>query len=322
MVFSKTQHRLFMAALIFCVFLATVPRFFDNYRIVAFDTVPRDDYAPYLLHFLGDSGGEIPGAPFVYRSLSVIAAIPLYYLPSYRFSELGDAISATYLQATQALCLVNYVAQVLTTIMLYLIAHRRDGATPISAAVVALVGWLFLGFTAAAGVDAMAILVVSLLVYFQNEPRVFIPILLVSGGVNEKIPIILFAFVGTRSLLGSIQSRSFKLRAVDWRLVTCIFSLVIDAVMIFGLRTSGNENQLNPASWLANIRSSVMATFTAKGLVLNILPIVALVLLTTLASSAPKSNTQTRNKFSVAEWMPLIVLTALSLLADVQFNIG
>jgi hypothetical protein len=35
------------------LFLITVPRFFDVYRTLAFNTVPHDDYASYLLFYAG-----------------------------------------------------------------------------------------------------------------------------------------------------------------------------------------------------------------------------------------------------------------------------
>ena len=44
-----------------CVIL--LPWFFDTYRIMAFNTVPRDDYAPFLLH-LCTGRGVWPTAPF------------------------------------------------------------------------------------------------------------------------------------------------------------------------------------------------------------------------------------------------------------------
>lgn len=67
--------------------LSTVPAFFAIYRDAAFQTLPRDDYAPHLLALVGERGTPparqptlLGGNPMGYRMLSVAAAIPFYEL--------------------------------------------------------------------------------------------------------------------------------------------------------------------------------------------------------------------------------------------------
>jgi hypothetical protein len=47
---------------------------------MAFNTVPRDEYAPYLLWLLNMPGGGFPGSLYGYRILSTIAGAPFFYL--------------------------------------------------------------------------------------------------------------------------------------------------------------------------------------------------------------------------------------------------
>ena len=50
------------------------------FRLMIFNTFPRDDYASILLGWLGEPGGAPLESPYGYRALSVLAAAPLYYL--------------------------------------------------------------------------------------------------------------------------------------------------------------------------------------------------------------------------------------------------
>ena len=50
------------------------------FRLMIFDTLPRDDYAPMLLWWLGQPGAVPPTSPYGYRVLSMLAAVPFYHL--------------------------------------------------------------------------------------------------------------------------------------------------------------------------------------------------------------------------------------------------
>src|SRR5262249_38315168 len=146
------------------LFLSTVPIFFAIYRTAAFDTVSRDDYAPYLLFLVGE-GGQAPASPFGYRILSVAAAIPFYHLmPVYTFKNLGH-VDMTALRAAQALSMASYLSIVLTSFVVYKLARDRSGPSPVASLSVCLLAILLLtdlvGFT---GRDGLAIPVLAPLV--------------------------------------------------------------------------------------------------------------------------------------------------------------
>jgi hypothetical protein len=105
------------------------PFFFLIFRLMAFNTVPRDDYAPYLLWLLHQPGGAFPGSPYGYRILSVLVAAPLYYLmPALPLTNLPADLAPAYLKATAALAAVSYLAMLAAAMMAYrlvVVRHAR-----------------------------------------------------------------------------------------------------------------------------------------------------------------------------------------------------
>src|SRR5882724_10544563 len=96
------------------------PFFFFIFRLMAFNTVPRDEYAPYLLWLLNKPGGSFPGSLYGYRILSVLAGAPFYYLlPPFPLTNLPAEPSANYWQATAALAMVSYLAMIAGAMLAY-----------------------------------------------------------------------------------------------------------------------------------------------------------------------------------------------------------
>ena len=108
------RRLLLLALLVLCTYWI----FIDIFRMNAFNTVPRDDYSPYLLYILGEEGGRVLGAPFAYRIFSVAAAVPFYYvLPYFEFSQLED-VNVTYMRAVEALAMASYVAMLISCVVI------------------------------------------------------------------------------------------------------------------------------------------------------------------------------------------------------------
>ena len=63
-----------------CIALILHPLCLILFRLMIFDTLPRDDYAPMLLWWLGQPGAVPPTSPYGYRVLSMLAAVPFYHL--------------------------------------------------------------------------------------------------------------------------------------------------------------------------------------------------------------------------------------------------
>lgn len=295
--------------------LATVPLFFEIYRTAAFDTVPRDDYAPYLLALVGE-GGEVPGAPFAYRIVSVAVAVPFYYLlPHFTFSQLQH-VDPAYLRATQALSFVSYVSLILTAAVVFTVARRHYGASPVLSIVAGFVSLLLANFIAKPGVDPIAILVISLLVLWQRRLVFFVPLVLVSAGVNEKIPILFVAVLAGRLLASLVERRRFSGRA---QLVAAGLATIGYFAAVLVLRVPGNEHQLNPALILAGLQATLIHSLSLRGFVLNVLPVLVLAM---VILAALHGRARSERCFHASDVLGAVTLLMLALSADVVFNVG
>ena len=306
---NNTKIHYFFAVIV--LIFITYPVFFDIYRTSAFNTVPRDDYAPYLLTLIGEND-QIPGAPFAYRVLSVAVAIPLYYFfPLYKFTNLEN-VNINYLKATQALSISSYLCLVLTIIVIYLIARKKYLASRESSMVVALLSILLSNFIARGGIDLFVVFIISLIFYYVDDRRYFIPLILVSVGINEKISIIFATIMMFRFLISYFKGSYFNFKLQFFFSVVAVFLYFI--IVLF-FKVPGNEDQLNPLLLAEHLHSSFIYIFTLKGLFLNLFP---LLIVSFIAVISVKYN----NKSSTSDISVLFVLFFLAMIADVVFNMG
>ncbi len=87
------------------------PIFFAMFRMMVFETVPRDDYEPLLLWLLSEPGGQLLSSPYPYRILSYGAAVPFYYLlPTIDLSGLPESLPLPQLRATATMAALSYAS--------------------------------------------------------------------------------------------------------------------------------------------------------------------------------------------------------------------
>ncbi len=284
---ESTSHVL--PALIGIAFvLSTIPVFFSNYRAAAFRTSPFDDYAPSVLAMIGQNGPpphRIPttlqASPVGYRILSVAAAVPFYYvLPYYAFSQLANP-DEPYLRAEEAVCMVSYLAVLLTVLVVFLIARRRLGRSFLASLLVGLFSFGLFQFMETHGADPIAVLVISVLIYYIDEPPVFVPLAICSALINEKI-FIIFAIVFAGRLLVWIRRRDRPYRYTAQTIAT-IVALAIYGAMKLTLRLPGYGNQTDPTTWLPGVISTISVSLSLKGAILNGVPLAIVGLLMVVA---------------------------------------
>jgi hypothetical protein len=300
---------------LFAFLISTLPIFFEMYRTAAFKTVPPDDYAPYLLALVGQ-GGEIPGAPFVYRILSVAVAIPFFYiLPTYRFTNLTN-IDPTYLKATQALCFTSYLALVLTSVVIYVIARKHYHATKAAAVIVTLLSFFLSCFLDRFMiVDTFGILIISLLILAIKNPLIFAPLILLSIGINEKITIVFGTLLFFRFLQAAIDKEHFAFGTQFISSTLAVISYFV--VRLFLIKFPGNEQQITSDMYLNNLHNMLIDTLTLKGIYLNLLPVLILLFIVLLAV-----RYRQQTAFQVVDISGLVVLFLLAFIADVGLNVG
>jgi len=311
------MHRrrpLLLTALLVLLFLLSIPLFFEIYRAAAFNTAPRDDYGPYLQRLVGQ-GGEFPGAPMNYRLLSVLAAVPFYFLmPTYSFSNLAN-IDPHYLRATEALAAVSYLSLLASAGVIFLICQKKLGATTKSSLVVALLSVFFSAFISQVGVDPIAIFVISLLLYLIDRPWLFSALLLLSVGINEKI-VFLFAII-------------FALRLIFERDRTTVVRFGVAAVAAVGyfairlvVNAPGWESQMAPSSYLPTFVSMIPYMFSFKGLVTNLMPTLVIAALALL-----DLHTVNRLHIDSPVWrrsdsLVFVVVLMMGMAINIQYTVG
>jgi hypothetical protein len=309
-----TRHRLLETLLLSVVALAaTYPVFIDTYRSMIFQTTPRDDYAPYLMHLAGD-GGEVPGSPRSYRVLSVAAALPAYEaLPTYKFKRLEEG-DPRYLKATQALAFVSWIALAALGVLAYRTSRDRLDASRTASAVAMLAAVLFARYTSIAGVDPVAMLLVAAAFYWFDRPFLFAAVLLLSVGFNEKVWIIATLLVGAR-ILHARALRPFLVHAI-----ACVAAMALYAGIVKSFQPPGGQRPSLGRPILTDAPATIRMTLTPKGVSQNVFP-VAIVLGACLWSARRLRG------YRGAYWSPLDVLVPLGLTAigvamNVEYTLG
>ena len=247
------------------------PVFFVIYRLAAFSTVPRDDYAPFLLWLLGEPGGALPGSPYGYRLLSMVAAAPFYYaLPLLPLTNMPADLSAPYLKATAALSALAFLAWIANAMLTYacaIAAHleRRDA---VIAGALAFVLMLYVQITA---IDPLAIALISAGILLVRRPWPFATLVAVSVPINEKVAMVLAVWLVIRCAL----SRADRAE-LGWRMVTAVLGVAAYVALVRAIHLPANAYQLDPTHYGSTLRDNLAAYASPRGLLLNVLPILVL----------------------------------------------
>jgi hypothetical protein len=235
---------------------------------MVFQTVPRDDYAPYLIWMAGE-GGSVPAAPMCYRVLSVAVALPFYRaLPVYRFTNRA-AVDPSYLRAAQALAFTSWLALAALAVLVHRIARDRLGASvPASLASFFAVA-IYAGYTAVAGVDPLAMLLIAAAYYWLRTPAAFAAVIVASAAFNEKVPLVLGLLLAGRVVAGPREA----LRRLPVQLLACAGALLGYVAVRKALGVPGFERQLQPLTYLDSALAMLKLTLSSKGMFLNVLPV-------------------------------------------------
>jgi hypothetical protein len=241
------------------------------FRLMIFNTFPRDDYAPMLLWWLGEAGGAAPQSPYGYRVLSVLTAAPFYYLlPPFTLTNLPGGLGAEYVKATAALAASSFVALSAGAALAYRLVVDRFGLGRPEGVFAGLFITLVQFYAAPFSIDPHAIFVVLLALYFIDRIFAFTAILVTSVIVNEKIAIVFAVWLTIRCVLGDRV-----LLGRQW--VASIVAIFAYAALLAVVRMPGHGEQLDPLVYLPTIWQNIAASFTPRGLMFNIVPCALLV---------------------------------------------
>lgn len=320
----------YQALIVLLVVLVSVPVYFSDYRAAAFNIAPRDDYSPYLLALTGETGDGphrqaelFPGAPMAHRPLSVAAAVPFYYvLPYYAFTNI-ESPDEPYLRATAALAFVGWICTLLTALVVYATARRRYACSSGASLLAALAALLLFNFFDLAGIDALALLLVAILVYFIDRPAIIVPTVLIAAVTNEKVVIIALVLYAGRLLASLVKRRSFAAYAYWPQLLASAFAFLGYVVFrTLMLPRPGYGHQLDPSTWLDTAIETINLSLSLKGAVTNGVPLAAMAVLVAVAYLTAPRLAATKAGFRRVDSLVALALLATAAFIGTEYTVG
>ncbi len=292
--------------------LGTYEIFFTLYRIMIFQTVPRDDYAPYLLWLVHASGGQLPGSPYIYRFLSVALAWPLYHLlPAVPLTNIPVNIPHDYERATGAMALLSDLSAIVAVVLCFDFA-RRLGESALVGILSGVLVYAGCWFTQIEGIDPVTILGIMIVAMLLRAPDwcwiVLIPLMF----VNEKIGIITFLFLALRCVTSKADCKLFS-RKLAWVLL----ALAAYCAVLFLIRAQGNSYQVTPSGYAGHILANMRTNFSTRGLLLSWGPCGLFILLALLSE-----HNSTLNLFSPRDVLLIPALMLVGLVLTTDFQLG
>jgi hypothetical protein len=215
--------------------------------------------------------------------------------------------------------MVSYLSVLLTVLVVFRIARRRLGRSFVASLLAALLSFGLFGFMATSGVDALAVLIISVLVYFLDRPAVFAPVMVLSAVANEKV-FIIFGIIFAGRLFVWLWRRTRPFEYWVQALSTGIAALVYAALRM-ALRLPGWENQTDPGTWLAGAASTIASSLSLKGLIQNGIPLAILAILMLVAYAVWVSR-RPMWAFSPLDLAVGPVLVGIAVAINMQVTVG
>ncbi len=268
-------------AILFVVsFILLLPVFFINYRLTAFHTLPFDSYYAFLVAMDGKDPSFEFYAPTGYRMFYLGVAYFFYkYMPFVPLSQIGAGTDFFQIKALQSLAFTSFLFLHLFYFTTFLYVQNKIKKSFILSLATAGVCLLFSLSMYYFGIDPLYLFYTTLLLYFIDNKAVFIPLLLLSVIVNEKISLIFLVFFSITILSKEVRKQSFI------GLATSAMALSLYFLMKMILKFPGYEYQTDITSFYDRLIISIPYLASFKGFYINILP---LLLLTSVTIAAVK----------------------------------
>ncbi len=311
---AAAARRWLVGSLCFGICLVLLsPFFWAIYRVMVFGTMPRDDYAPFLLWLLGQKGGAPPESPYAYRILSMVAAVPFFRgLPLLRFSKLPASLSAEYIRATAALAALAYTATVGAAFLAWRLArHCRlpPGEAMLAGALLFVLCW----YSQIYGIDPLAILGVVALLSVLDRRHWFTIGIFISIIVNEKICMVLVLWLAIRWLLCGRDRARFRPA-----LLSSLAALGAYLLMVLLVHVPGHSYQLRPTDYISTILANLSVQLSARGVMLNLVPTLVCACVAVVGWPAIRQN----DIFDRVDILIIPTLVVLALTVTHKFQIG
>jgi len=294
-----------------------LPFFFVILRLMIFETVPRDEYEPFLLWLLNQPGGRFPPSPYGYRLFAMVAAAPFYYvLPPISFSGLPETISVPVLRATGAIAALSFLSLIGTSVMAYRLAVDRANLGRVEGLAAGVLAFLFCWYGGFYALDSVSILMVAIGLYLVDRWVAFAPFAILSVGFNEKIALVFAIWLVMRCLLFPEDRAMLGAPAL-----AAVVAVAFYVLLLVIVRLPGHAYQTDLASYPSTAIENLKAYLSARGLVLNVLP-VALLAGTTLISWRYLKQPFAGSLFRPVDILVIVCLVLVALVATLDYQVG
>lgn len=304
--YGRTLLLILVLALVLC------PFFFIIERLSLFNTVPRDDYAGYLLWLARPSHGSFPiQSPYGYRILSILLAMPFYrMLPPVLPTNLAPTVTLEYARATAALTATSFICLVMSCVGIWRLAlHRHQPATVAVGASMLL--FIACWYTQIVALDTVTIAAIVAGLWILPHRRAFMAFILASVAVNEKIMIVFMIWLTLRYLLNRPDRQAL---AIQWLGTLAAAALYLAVIKLVHL--PGNSYQMTPSCFLDTIGRNLATTLSLRGFILNAVPAGLLLALGLAATSGRRAGRALPDLLLV----PALVLVAMTLTETYQIG--
>jgi len=174
-------------------------------------------------------------------------------------------------QATAALAALSYLSLLAAGLLTYRIARVRIGLPRREATLAGVLSSLLILHSQFFGIDAFAILLVAGGVYLLSRPFGFAMLILPAMFANEKVGIVFALWLTLRCSSSNADRRRFS---AQWFVAIAAIATYLAALLV--LRLPDNGYQLEPNGYLATLLTNLHASISARGLLLNALPVAVL----------------------------------------------
>lgn len=263
---TGVQRTIITILAILLLTLLTYPMFFMLYRVMIFNTVPRDDYAPYLLWLAHAPGGALPCSPYIYRIFSIALAWPLYHvMPVLSFTNLPSGLLPTYLRATASIALLSDICTISASVLCFNFA-KRLGKSPLICLLSGLLVYAGCWFTSIVGIDTLTVCGVMVLTMMLPSRNRFWLVAIPLMFLNEKVGIILTLFLALRCATSSADRARFGAK-LGWMLAAIGAYIAVLHIV----HAPGNSYQTTPSLsiYTSTLIANLKANLSARGLMLS-----------------------------------------------------
>ena len=284
-------------------FIIIPPLFFIIYRLIAYQAMPIDAYWQYILYYLGNNPTYHPYAPFVYRPIyPLIGTLVYQILPLISFSE-PTSFSPEQLKAIESLALINAISIYLIAVVSIWILQESKQTNKSYALTSGILVASLMFYTAFFGIDPFAFLFTIILMKFDNTRSIFIPSILFSIIISEKICFVFFVY---------FLLKYFATHKIDWiSLIATLLTMILYVFLRKWGPYGGHEEQINISSFKDSFTNSLTYLMTIKGLYINVLPLVILLFFYLFSK-----------KEIPGLWIFPVILFLIGLTMNMAFNIG